>query len=181
MFSLICAWINRWVNTRETGDSRRHRAHYDVIVMGLSVSLHIQLFHCIKVHSVPANERRRYTVTPSLIGWTHTQDNVNAIPHWLDACTEWSLLPLQWITLYKYVCQLFLKSYSRQQLYVCICIRRKIVTSRPILGRKSHHQYFESVPSQSILPISFSSFNSHWDCPMIEVGQSWIICSKTSH
>ena len=33
MVSLICAWINGWVNNRETGDLRRHRAHYDVIVM----------------------------------------------------------------------------------------------------------------------------------------------------
>ena len=30
---LICAWINAWVNTREAGDLRRHRVHYDVIVM----------------------------------------------------------------------------------------------------------------------------------------------------
>ena len=33
MFSLICAWINDWVNNREAGDLRRHRAHCDVIVM----------------------------------------------------------------------------------------------------------------------------------------------------
>ena len=34
MFSLICAWINvRWVNNREAGDLRRHRAHYDATVM----------------------------------------------------------------------------------------------------------------------------------------------------
>ena len=33
MFSLICAWINDWVNNREAGDLRRDRAHYDVIVM----------------------------------------------------------------------------------------------------------------------------------------------------
>ena len=33
MFSLICAWINGWVNNREAGDLRRHRANYDVIVM----------------------------------------------------------------------------------------------------------------------------------------------------
>ena len=33
MFSLICAWINAWVNNREAGDLRRHRGHYDVIVM----------------------------------------------------------------------------------------------------------------------------------------------------
>ena len=39
--SLICTWtqktvpevINVWVNNRETGDLKRHRAHYDVIVM----------------------------------------------------------------------------------------------------------------------------------------------------
>ena len=33
MFSLICVWINGWVNNREIGDLRRDRAHYDVIVM----------------------------------------------------------------------------------------------------------------------------------------------------
>ena len=33
MFSLICAWIKHWVNNREADDLRRHRAHYDVIVM----------------------------------------------------------------------------------------------------------------------------------------------------
>ena len=33
MFSLICAWISAWVNNREAGNLRRHRAHYDVNVM----------------------------------------------------------------------------------------------------------------------------------------------------
>ena len=33
MFYLICAWINGWVNKREAGGLRRHRAHYDVIVI----------------------------------------------------------------------------------------------------------------------------------------------------
>ena len=33
MFSLICVWINGWVNNREAGDLRRYRAHYDFIVM----------------------------------------------------------------------------------------------------------------------------------------------------
>ena len=33
MFSLICAWINSWINNREAGDLRRHRAHYDATVM----------------------------------------------------------------------------------------------------------------------------------------------------
>ena len=33
MFSLICAWLNGWVNNHEAGDLRRHRAYYYVIVM----------------------------------------------------------------------------------------------------------------------------------------------------
>ena len=33
MFSFISAQINGWVNTGEAGDLRRHRAHYDAIVM----------------------------------------------------------------------------------------------------------------------------------------------------
>ena len=33
LFSLICAWITVWINNREAGDFRRHRAHYDVTVM----------------------------------------------------------------------------------------------------------------------------------------------------
>ena len=39
MFSLICAWINRWVNNREAGDLRRYRAHHDVIVMYINLSI----------------------------------------------------------------------------------------------------------------------------------------------
>ena len=39
MFSLICVWINGWVNNREAGDLRRYRAHYDVIVMQSSTVL----------------------------------------------------------------------------------------------------------------------------------------------
>ena len=35
MFSLMCVWINDWVNNREAGDLRRHRGHYDVTVMSL--------------------------------------------------------------------------------------------------------------------------------------------------
>ena len=33
MLSFICAWINAWVNNRQAGDLRRHRAHHYVIVM----------------------------------------------------------------------------------------------------------------------------------------------------
>ena len=36
MFSMICSWVNVWVNNGEAGDLRRHRAHYDVTVMRIS-------------------------------------------------------------------------------------------------------------------------------------------------
>ena len=45
MFSLICAWINDWVNTGQAGDLRRYRAHYDVTVVVLSISCDIA-FKC---------------------------------------------------------------------------------------------------------------------------------------
>ena len=39
MFTLICARINGWVNNREAGDLRRYRAHYDVIVMFIEITM----------------------------------------------------------------------------------------------------------------------------------------------
>ena len=33
MFSLVCSWINGWVNNCEAGNLRRYRTHYDVTVM----------------------------------------------------------------------------------------------------------------------------------------------------
>ena len=45
MFSLICSWINGWVNIGETDDLRRHHAHYDVTVMQIRDSLcHYRLY-----------------------------------------------------------------------------------------------------------------------------------------
>ena len=40
MYSLIRALTNGWVNNRDAGDLKRHRAHYDVIVMLFSKQLH---------------------------------------------------------------------------------------------------------------------------------------------
>ena len=38
MFSLICVWINSWVNNREAGDLRRRHGHYDASVMCSAIS-----------------------------------------------------------------------------------------------------------------------------------------------
>ena len=35
VFPLICAWTNGWANNRDADDLRRHRAHYDAIVMSI--------------------------------------------------------------------------------------------------------------------------------------------------
>ena len=45
MFSLICAWNNNWANNGDTGDLRRHRAHYDVILMLLWMTTFCYVIH----------------------------------------------------------------------------------------------------------------------------------------
>ena len=39
VFSLICTRINGWINNREAGDLRRHRAHYAVTVLMFQIWL----------------------------------------------------------------------------------------------------------------------------------------------
>ena len=43
IFSMICVWINAWVNNREAGDLTRHHAHYDVVVMSVYAIIHTGL------------------------------------------------------------------------------------------------------------------------------------------
>ena len=45
MFSLICHRIDDWVNNREAGDLRRHRGHYDVIVMCWNMAILTDAIH----------------------------------------------------------------------------------------------------------------------------------------
>ena len=48
MFSLICVWINGWVNNREAGDLRRYLAHYDVtLIITLSCVTMGQWVKCV--------------------------------------------------------------------------------------------------------------------------------------
>ena len=52
MSSLIFAWTNDWVNNRDAGDLRHHRAHYDVTVINWnSASPHSRYFLII-IHSI---------------------------------------------------------------------------------------------------------------------------------
>ena len=56
MFSLICVWINVWVNNREAGDLICHRAHYGVIVMWLYRKLSFLLRKIYSGHWVNRNK-----------------------------------------------------------------------------------------------------------------------------
>ena len=51
IFYLICAWTNGSVSNRDAGDLRRHRAHYDVILMSYSFVRPPPL--CICIVSLP--------------------------------------------------------------------------------------------------------------------------------
>ena len=58
MFSLICAWINCWVNNREAGNQRRYSAHYDVTVLfipGSMVKVDYYLFTMTVLYGCPRN------------------------------------------------------------------------------------------------------------------------------
>ena len=44
MFALIYAWINGLVNSRETGDLRRHRENHDFTVRGMQDDMPYQMW-----------------------------------------------------------------------------------------------------------------------------------------
>ena len=49
-FSFICARTNCWVNNRDPGDLRRHRARYDITVMSWNnVVWQVFVNHCAKI------------------------------------------------------------------------------------------------------------------------------------
>ena len=54
MFSLICTWINGWVNNREASDLRRHHAHYDVNVMFFVIWWQLTISRDAEYHGPPS-------------------------------------------------------------------------------------------------------------------------------
>ena len=52
----------------------------------------------------PANERRRYNVTSSLIGWAHTQNDPPNDFHFLFSSTRFSRQHFQMLSMYVYRC-----------------------------------------------------------------------------
>ena len=105
IFSLNCAWTNSWTNNGDAGDLRRHRAHYDVIVM-------YQLLFPYWVQSVPRNLMRWSLVFPSqLLGcdymicrmiyglpWIANLVTIEAIRQWFQRVTKsWVKIITDWL------------------------------------------------------------------------------------
>ena len=94
MFSLICVWMNSWVNNREAGDLRRCRAHYDVTVFLCFIVAILRLFvdqydnfsHVALL--APEVIRDHLVYEPSQ--WETTL-YCNVFSDWLGAYTIWSL------------------------------------------------------------------------------------------
>ena len=66
MFSLICSWINGWVNNCEAGDLNYHRAHYDVTVMCTNFSISVVNYTECMEHYLPTNICRWNTINKSI-------------------------------------------------------------------------------------------------------------------
>ena len=64
-------------------------AIYELILFILSSS---GIILCMR----PANGRRRYNVTSSLIGWTHTQKDPSQVENWTNLFTCKQLIFLTW-------------------------------------------------------------------------------------
>ena len=103
MFSLICVWINGWVNSREAGDLRRYRVHYDVSVMAKNgidaftpgswdCNLELVIFLLIS--------RRDILCRHLLCGECHKTKlmDCQATSHYLSQCWPRSMKQYQWVS-----------------------------------------------------------------------------------
>ena len=75
MFSLICVWINDWVNDREAGDLRRNRFHYDVIVME-PVHRHS---NCICITRPQRVKKQKHRLIQTIHSWQYIYNFIQEI------------------------------------------------------------------------------------------------------
>ena len=85
-FDLV--WINGWVNNREVGDLRRHRVHYDVILMNKSTANNFQRKSCQNLvfnqeYSLNYNKRYQRHLYWGGVGVE--------IPEWISNCTHYTM------------------------------------------------------------------------------------------
>ena len=99
-FSWICAWINGWVNNRKAGDSRRHRPHYNVIVIIISTLTNHCDANCAIMYWYGLTLVPEYIGNPGLLvqGYDYyvwrplLLTRINLIPAWISnhmSCKVW--------------------------------------------------------------------------------------------
>ena len=80
LFSLICRKIV-WVDNRDAGDLRRHRAHYDVTVMSCLVSWH---YGCPSVNEITLGAGLLRTCKVEI--YVNHQGFANPVCYWVALC-----------------------------------------------------------------------------------------------
>ena len=84
MFSLICVWLNGWVNNGEADDLRRYRAHYYVTVMQfiymyMECVLSLPFFFSILpniLHMIGMHQLQHHKV--NITWWRHQMETFSA-------------------------------------------------------------------------------------------------------
>ena len=110
MLSLICPRTNGWVNNRDAGDLKRHRAHLDVavIVLGNKVvhitntrSLWRHHYSCILYYLIyRLHNPGSFCECAQAMRDIVTSLHCNVALHWLGAFTQWSMHNTLW---YKWI------------------------------------------------------------------------------
>ena len=160
-FCLICAWIKGWVNSGEAGDLRRHRAHYDVIVMIIHDELMTESYQtnqsCLHIFFICCISW--YTIYRELITWRHLFSTVQI---WYAT--------IIWAATYQYskLIILFLNWTSHCKLISSSVKRFLIIQSDYKLKKTS---YFHKTIFFSNL-MRFFVFKLCWD---IGLSSEWII------
>ena len=65
MFSFVCAWTYGWVNNRDAGDFKRHRAHYDVVA--IQTDIVEEAGHISRYHECHSGQRWTFLMLFSII------------------------------------------------------------------------------------------------------------------
>ena len=74
MFSLICAWTNRWVNNRDAGDLRRYYAHCDITVIVTHIYYHFGSYMLDKYHTNCITLEQLRSPVPDTSAWNEEDD-----------------------------------------------------------------------------------------------------------
>ena len=112
LFSLICVWINGWVNNGEAGDLRRHRAHYDVTAMLLhakAVTENRELSWCLL-----CRHWRHHKVVTTIFSSATSEDIIGIMKTIGTQCLQ---SMSYWIAAYGVFVVLFMISFSVDSLF----------------------------------------------------------------